>query len=140
VIVLDTSVLSLVFRRRGPSDQEPWPVAELRKLIAEDAPLAVPGIILQELLSGVRSSEQFRKLQGAMAGFPILLANESHHLRAAQISNACRRQGVACSTIDALIATLTIAVDGQLLTTDADFARIAPHCGMKLCGLPRESR
>lgn len=140
--MLDTSILSLAFRRRrwDPGAEEPPPVAALRKLIADDAPLAVPGIVLQELLSGVRSHRQFRELRQAMAGFPLLMAGETHHVRAAQISNACRRHGVACSTIDALVAAITIENHGTLLTTDADFRRIAPHCGLKLAGSPPAPR
>jgi predicted nucleic acid-binding protein len=133
VIVLDTSILSLAFRRRRPKeDQEPSPIVALRKLIADDVPMAVPGIVLQELLSGVRSKEQFRKLQEMMAGFPLLLASEIHHVRAAQISNACRRKGVACSTVDALIAAITVENAGRLFTTDADFQRLAAHCDLQL--------
>jgi predicted nucleic acid-binding protein len=132
MIVLDTSILSLVFRRQDRGGSEPRAAATLRALIAADAPLAVPGIVLQELLSGVRSEQQFRKLREALAGFPLLLADERHHAQAAEIANACRRQGIACSTVDALIAALTIAENGQLFTADADFARLAPACGLKL--------
>jgi predicted nucleic acid-binding protein len=111
----------------------------LRKLIAEDVPLAVPGIVLQELLSGVASREQFRRLRAAMAGFHVLLAREGDHVRAARISNACRRRGVACSAIDALIAAISIESGGALLTADADFRQIAPHCGLKLVAWPPSS-
>ena len=136
MIVLDTSILSLAFRRRRrETGDEPPPLAALRKLIADDAPLAVPGIVLQELLSGVRSGQQFRKLQRAVAGFPLLLAGDAHHVRAAQISNACRRRGVACSAIDALIAAQVIESGGRLFTIDADFQRIATHSPLKLIEL-----
>jgi predicted nucleic acid-binding protein len=139
VIVLDTSILSLVFRRPRPdAGDEPPLVAALRKLIDDDAPLAVPGIVLQELLSGVRSREQFRKLRSAMAGFPVLLAGEADHVRAARIGNACRGHGVACATVDALIAAQTIEGKGSLFTTDADFARIAAYSGLKLMGWTRK--
>jgi predicted nucleic acid-binding protein len=131
VIVLDTSILSLAFRRRR-READPPAVAGLRRLIAEDVPLAVPGIVLQELLSGVRSREQFRKLRTSMAGFPLLLASEVHHVRAAQIHNACRSRGAACSAIDALIAAISIESGSMLFTADADFQRIAPCCGLKL--------
>jgi hypothetical protein len=141
VIVLDTSILSLAFRRRSrEAGDEPPLVTALRKLIADDAPLAIPGIVLQELLSGVRSGEQFRKLQRAMAGFPLLLADESHHLRAAQISNACRRHGVACSTIDTLIAAQVIESGGKLFTTDVDFQQIAIHSPLKLVTIGGKTR
>ena len=138
--MLDTSISSLAFRRRSREEGDSGPVTALRKLIADNVPLAVPGIVLQELLSGVRSRQQFRKLRALMAGFPILLANESHHVRAARISNACRRRGVACSTSDALIAAISVESGGTLFTTDADFQRIAPCCGLKLAKLPPETQ
>ena len=140
MIVLDTSILSLAFRRRGEKEGDSAPVTALRKLIADNVPAAVPGIVLQELLSGLQSREQFRKLRASMAGFPLLLATESHHVRAARINNACRRRGVACSTTDALIAAITVESGGTLLTTDADFHRIAPHCGLKLARLWPETQ
>ena len=139
MIVLDTSILSLAFRRRRQEEDDSGPVTALRKLIADNVPLAVPGIVLQELLSGVRSRQQFRQLRASMAGFPILLANESQHVRAARISNACRRRGVACSTSDSLIAAISVESGGTLFTTDVDFQRIAPCCGLKLAKLRPET-
>jgi len=72
VIVLDTSVLSLAFRRAHRNDDVPQPVLALRKWITDDISMAVPGIVLQELLSGVRRTEPFRKLRETMTGFSIL--------------------------------------------------------------------
>jgi len=132
VIVLDTSVLSLAFRRRERAGSEPMLVKELRRMISEDWPLAVPGIVVQELLSGVRTRKEFRKPQTHLRGFPALLANEQDHLRAAEIANVCRATDVSCSAIDALIAAQTMAAAGQLFTTDRDFELMAPCCGLQL--------
>jgi predicted nucleic acid-binding protein len=60
------------------------------------------------------------------------LAVAAEHDRAAQISNACRRGGITCSTVDALIAAMTISIKGDLLTTDADFQQIASVCDLSL--------
>jgi predicted nucleic acid-binding protein len=132
VIVLDTSVLSLAYRRPRLVNEEPFSVTLLKKMIVEDWPLVVPGIVLQELLSGVRTGPQFDRLRAAMAAFPSLLASEAHHVQAAEINNACRREGIACSTVDALIAAMTISIGGELLTTDADFQQIALRCALRL--------
>lgn len=91
----------------------------------EGEPLAVPGIVLQELLSGVRTREQFERLDGVMQPFPLLLATREHHLLAARITNTCRAAGIATTTPDTLIAASTILAGGTLLTWDADFAYIA---------------
>lgn len=135
MIILDTSVLSLALRRRVVGDAEQAPAVMLRRMIDNDWPLAVPGIVLQELLSGVRTKRQFRTIRGHLEGFRILLAAENDHLQAADISNACRTAGISCSTVDALIAAQTIAADGQLFTTDKDFKKMTPCCGLELIPL-----
>lgn len=140
MIVLDTSVLSLAFRRRRQVGHEPAPAIVLRQMIVDDWPLAVPGIVLQELLSGVRTSRQFHTLREQLQGLPVLLPDENQHLRAARITNACRGAGVSCSTVDALIAAQTIAAGGQLFTTDRGFEAVAPHCGLQLFPIDGEVR
>ena len=132
MIVLDTSVLSLAFRRRKRSRPDPETVTELARLIQEDVPLFVPGSVLQEILSGVRIAGEYRKLRSHMRGFRLLLARESHHLLAAGIYNQCREAGKTFSTIDCLIAAFTLGIKGTLLTTDRDFEAMSPICGLKL--------
>ena len=132
MIVLDTSVLSAAFRRRKPTEPEPAAVTAVRRMVSEDWPLSIPGVVLQELLSGVRLREQFRKLESLTAGFPLLLAARREHVLAARISNTCRRTGVSVSTVDCLIAAQTITAAGRLFTLDKDFEKIAAHTDLKL--------
>lgn len=133
MIVLDTSVLSAALRRTGRSTA----TGELlRTLVREDIPLAVPGIVLQELLSGVRTSEQFERLRKLMTGFPTLAADRENHVFAARISNACRKAGVSAATVDCLIAAQTLAAGGELATLDEDFRRMARNTGLRLLSLP----
>ncbi len=132
MILLDTSVLSPAYRRRRRAESEPQVVAVLRGMIREDVPLAIPGIVLQEVLTGIRTETQFGRLEGALKAFPIIAAELQHHVLAAQISNTCRRKGVATSTVDCLIAALATSNDAFLFTLDKDFTRIASLCGMKL--------
>ena len=132
MIVLDTSVLSLAYRRRRRGSEEPRQVEVLRELILEDVPLSVPGIVLQELLSGVRSETQFRDLFDVMQGFPVLLAEREDHVIAARIANACRRQGVTTAAVDCLIAAMAVAREAHLFTLDVDFEAMAPHCSLHL--------
>lgn len=132
MILLDTSILSLAFRRRRKGEPEPPEVADLRRMTEEDEPIAVPGIVLQELLSGVRTQAEFARLRILMEGFPLILAGRSDHLSAARISNACARKGVSTSTVDCLIAALAISRKASLFTVDDDFVRMAPHSGLSL--------
>jgi predicted nucleic acid-binding protein len=132
LILIDTSVLSLAFRRKNRDILDAPRVRTLRRLITEDLPCAIPGIVLQELLSGVRSAEDFQRLLNLMDAFPIVLADRQHHVRAANIANVCRHAGIAVSTVDSLIAAMAVETKSHLLTSDQDFERMAEHCGLQL--------
>jgi predicted nucleic acid-binding protein len=132
LILVDTSVLLLAFRRRIKLGPEPQQVQIFRHLVEEDRPVAIPGIVLQELLSGVRTEAEFERLRDLMEGFPLILAARSHHVDAAGIVNKCRQTGITVSAIDCLIAALAIETKSQLLTCDRDFARIASCCALQL--------
>jgi predicted nucleic acid-binding protein len=130
MIVCDTSVLSLVFRRSSVADSAVR--RAYRKLISEAEPVGVPGIVVQELLSGVRSAKQFDELLYVLIGFDVLLASVNHHVDAAGIVNRCRKRGIACSTPDALITALTVAENAELFTMDEDFQRLAAYEPLRL--------
>jgi predicted nucleic acid-binding protein len=132
VILVDTSVWSLAFRRLRSESNEPSEARILRELIEADEEIALPGIVLQELLSGIREKAQFERLEEILAGFPLILATQQTHIEAARIANACRSKGIAISVVDCLIAAMAIEHDAQLLTSDRDFAYIVDHCGLRL--------
>jgi predicted nucleic acid-binding protein len=137
LIIVDTSAWSLAFRRRSwPNDEMPSVVKLLRRLTREKEHLGVPGVVLQELLSGVKDPAQGERIKALMEGYPLLLATKEHHIEAANISNVCRRAGVSAATIDCLIAAQCILSDGLLLTLDEDFKRISSCCGLRLYPIP----
>ncbi len=132
MILIDTSVLSLAFRRRVKQDPEPRLVQILRRILERDLPVAVPGIVLQEMLSGVRAQGKFERLRYLMEGFPLVLATSDHHVGAARISNVCRQAGIPVAAVDCLIAAMAIETNSELLTADRDFERIASCCALRL--------
>ena len=134
MITLDTSVLSLAFRRRSTAQEPHSSVQSLKKLIVDDENLWIPGIVLQELLSGLRTDEQVARLGTILSGFPVLLASREHHIDAVQIATARRRAGVTVTAVDCLIAAQTIAAGAELLTADRDFNHMTSHCGLRLYG------
>lgn len=132
MIVLDTSILSLAFRRRVRPLPEPREVGLFRRLVLAGEPMFLPGICLQEFLSGARAPEQARRLASVIEGFEVRPATEADHRLGAEIDAACRRLGVALTTVDALIAAQTIRARGRLFTLDADFLRIPRELGLRL--------
>ena len=132
MIVVDTSVLSLAFRRKTKPGPELPLVGDFRRLVEEDQPVVIPGIVLQELLSGVRAEDDFLRLLDILDGFPIFTAATAHHIAAAKISNACRQSGISASAVDCLIAAMAVESKAKLLTADEDFSHIARHCDLQL--------
>lgn len=135
MILLDTSVVSTVLRRRKAMGREAEVADRLEQLMATDRPIALPGLVLQEVLSGIREESQFEVvLRTAEATFPILLARRDHHILAAQAVNACRRAGITVSATDALIAAQAIGYDAELFTMDPDFRGVAKYTRLRLLG------
>jgi predicted nucleic acid-binding protein len=132
MIVLDTSLLSHAYRRRRQRREKPPEVLHLEALIRADVDTAVPGIVLQELLAGVRTVEQLKRVESEVSQLPLLLADRATHIEAAQIANRCRSKGVAVEASDCLIAAQTILAGAELFTVDTDFERIAAHTELRL--------
>lgn len=132
MIVLDTSVLSHVFRRPAEHSAKSKVVAQYTALVEDGLPLVIPGIAYQEILSGVRDDLQLARLRRTLEGFPRILAEDDDHFEAARLMNLLRRQGISVSSIDALIAAMTIRRDALLFTLDRDFDRFTRRTPLKL--------
>jgi predicted nucleic acid-binding protein len=133
VILLDTSVVSAALRRRKRGDREEAVATRLGELLSGDDIVALPGIVLQELLSGVaQAGQQERLLKAVRQSFPVVLATEGDHLEAADLVNHAVRQGRALSTPDALIAAQAINRRASLFTTAADFEALAGFSSLRL--------
>ena len=107
--------------------------AAVGELLAADATLGIPGMVLQELLSGLRSSKHFEALhRDLLASFTIVLATQEHHVEAARLRNKCLARGLGISGIDALIAAMAIVGDHELFAADRDFEMIARSFPLRL--------
>ena len=119
-IIVDTSVWSLALRRRTrPEDAS---VAALRELIG-DGLIVMLGSVRQEILSGVRSKEQFQLLRDHLRAFPDEALRTEDYERAAEFFNDCRRKGVQGSNTDFLICAAAANRGHAIFTTDRDFQR-----------------
>jgi hypothetical protein len=133
MILLDTSVLSAVLRRRRKGEREAALAARVATLLAGERQVAVPGIVLQELLSGISERAQHaRVLAGVRESFPVVLATEGDHLKAADLVSLAAGRGTALSTPDALIAAQALNRRASLLTSDEDFQRLTGLGALKL--------
>ena len=122
---VDTSVWSLALRRDAP-DLSPE-VARLRRALRGDELVFTTGLVLQELLQGFHGPRAREAIVDHFAAFPFLRPDREDHIAAAELRNDCRRRGLQIGTVDALLAQLAIRFELTMLTTDADFRRIAEH-------------
>jgi len=133
VILFDTSVLSRVFRRRRPGAEERRLQIVFDELMASDVPLGMPGMVLQEVLSGIRSHRQFSDLTAKLlAAFTVVPEGVPEHVEAARVRNTCLGKGLNVSGVDCLIAACAITGNHELFAVDEDFETIAMHAPLRL--------
>ena len=133
MILLDTSVLSRVFRRARLGPEERRLHAVFQTLMESDEPVGLPAIVLQEVLSGMRTQRQFSELSAKLVtAFTVLPASVQDHLAAAKVKSSCARSGLNVSGIDCLIAATAIEGKHELFTTDGDFDAIAKVVPLRL--------
>lgn len=137
MVLVDTPVWSIAFRRSGAdlSQRQQMVRRILEGLIAEGR-VVLAGVIRQELLSGIRDEQQFERLRHSLRSFPdIALAPEDYE-EAARLSNLCRSQGIAGSSVDFLICAVAHLRNWSILTLDQDFARYGKQIPVTLFEMP----
>jgi predicted nucleic acid-binding protein len=128
-VLVDTSVWSLALRR--PPTSRSVEAAELVELIREGR-VAMIGAIRQEILSGVRSSKQYRDLRDRLRAFGDVLLDESDYEAAATCFSRCRAKGLQGSNTDFLMCAASLRRRLAILTTDKDFEGFARVLGFDL--------
>jgi predicted nucleic acid-binding protein len=129
-VLVDTSLWSLALRRRARdlNTAETLLVDELGELVKEGR-TRILGLIRQELLSGIKTIDQYEKLRSILRAFRDERVETTDYEAAAKASHACRSKGVAVSVVDALICSVSTERNWRIFTTDPDFrnyARILP--------------
>lgn len=118
-ILVDTSVWSLALRREK-SEGDPY-VLELENLIKE-VRVQLIGPIRQELLSGIKSNQQYETLRKRLHAFPDYSIKTADFEKAAEYYNLCKGKGVQGSNTDFLICAISFNNHCPIFTTDNDFS------------------
>jgi predicted nucleic acid-binding protein len=133
MVLVDTSVWSLALRRKqadlSPAEQDLK--TALRQLV-QDGRAQVVGPVRQELLSGIRSEESFRKVRDALRAFDEPQLRIQDYEEAARINNMCRARGIAGSAIDFLICAVAHLRGWEVFTADRDFPRYSKVLPLRL--------
>lgn len=109
----------------------------LTQAIADGEPIALPGLVIMEILLGLKSEREAARIAELLTAFdvipePILL----DYQQAAALYRSCRSRGLTIrSTIDCVIAQLAIRDQLPILTKDRDCVAIARHSRLQLLPL-----
>lgn len=90
------------------------------------------GAIRQEILSGIKSPEQFHQLKNYLQGFTDLKLDSDDYELAADFFNQCRRSGIQGSNTDFLICAVVHRRSYQILTEDGDFKNFQNYIPVNL--------
>lgn len=129
MVLVDTTVWIDFFADRS----EPH-VAALEKLIQNEEDLCLCGIILAEVLQGIRSEEDYIKTKDYLDDLVFLPMQQATFIRAAEVYRSLRKRGVTIrKPVDCMIASVAIEHDIPLLHNDRDFDYMAKYSNLKVC-------
>ena len=122
-ILVDTSVW-IDFFRALPSREN----ALLKDCLSRREYLFTAGVIVQEILQGIKDDPQYRSVKEFLFILPRVDTQFDDFVEAADIYRDLRRRGLTIqSPIDCQIAVLAMRNRLSLLHRDSDFAIIARH-------------
>ena len=130
MVLVDTSVWSLLFRRSGPAAAPE--VEALKRFLGGQGLVAITGVIAQELFYGLASTKSTDTIARTFSTLSFLAPTLDEHIAAAKLRRSLRSTGVQVSSADALIGQLAIGRGLTLLATDHDFLHLARHAPLRL--------
>lgn len=121
VTLVDTTVWIDFFHGTDTSE-----VRELQRRIEASEDVCTCGVILTEVLQGIREDKDHAAASAAFEAFLFLPMTQRTFLRAADLYRTLRHRGITIrSAVDCMIATVAIEHDIPLLHNDLDFDAIA---------------
>jgi predicted nucleic acid-binding protein len=129
--LVDTSVWSAAFRRKGQNEPDAAAVERLKDLILRGDAVMV-GPVRQEILSGISDISVFESLREKLSTFPDLPIQTEDFITAADFGNQCRRKGVRGSPVDFLLCAVACRNNLMIFSTDNDFMSYAEILPIKL--------
>ena len=128
MVLIDTSVwIDFFFGRSLPH------VREMESIIERREDISICGIILAEVLQGIRNDNEFRQTKRLLNTLIFLPMPYSVFLRSAEIYRKLRKKGITVrKPLDCMIASVAIENNILLLHNDKDFEPIEKHCGLQV--------
>lgn len=127
MVLIDTSVWIDYFQA---SDESHAPALEA--LIRDNNRAVICGIILQEVLQGIRDDKSYTLTKDRLLRLPYLELDKDTYTYASSLYRILRAKGITVPPVDVSLAGLAVQRDIPLFTRDEHFKAIARHSGLKL--------
>jgi hypothetical protein len=133
--VVDTTVWIDFFAGRDTPQ-----VSTLESLIAEREDICLCGVILTEILQGIRDNAEYAKTASILSNLLFLPMTRETFVLAADIYRSLRAQGITVrNSVDCMIAAVCLEMNARLLHNDRDFDFIAEHFDLQIVDVPSPS-
>lgn len=131
MILVDTSVWIDFF-----NGHESVEATYLRTCIVDGQSLRIPGLVLAEILVGLRTDAEVKRVTEALSAFDKAPEIDGvDYVKAAELYRACRGRGHTIrSLVDCLLAQLCLRHDYELLAKDRDFVAIGEVSPLRRIG------
>lgn len=130
-VLVDTSAWIAYFRKEEPC------FALVAELLDDDR-ICCLGLILAELLQGVKNNNEAVSLRGFPHLFDFLPENMENWISAGSLSNRLRSKGRTVGLADCYIAAVAQAHDVPILTLDNHFTLLRDEGGVNLVSFVRQ--
>jgi len=127
VVLIDTSVWIDYFQTAESSH-----ASALQFLIRDNNRAMICGIILQEVLQGIRDEKSYTLTKDRLSRLPYLEIDKDTYVYASSLYRILRTKGITVPPVDVTLAGLAVQRDIPLYTRDEHFKAIAKHSGLKL--------
>lgn len=127
MLLVDTTVWIDFFAARSASH-----VALLEDSLNREDDICICGVILTEVLQGIRDEREYRKTKSYFESLLFLPMTRETFISSADLYRHLRRKGLTVrKPIDCMIAAVAIEHDVPLLHNDRDFHPLERHYGLK---------
>lgn len=128
LILVDTTVWIDLFRAKTTPETN-----VLESLIEAGEDICTCGIVLAEVLQGIRDDREYDRTRRRFGAFLYLPAHRDTFVLASEMYRSVRKRGITIRrSLDCMIAATAVAHKAVLLHSDRDYDPLSRHCGLKV--------
>lgn len=127
MVIVDTSIWIDFFQNHESVYQE-----KLESLIKDNNRAAICGIILQEILQGIKDNQSYEAVKQKLIILPFINTDKEIYLHASSLYKTLRNKGITIPSVDVTIAAIAIKNKIPIFTDDKHFKIIQKYSELKL--------